>query len=65
MAKRKIPKRTPEEIASEEWWARRVRERIAERLEIEGEFEQAAREREIIRQRYGPRPDEAGGQATA
>jgi hypothetical protein len=65
MAKRKSRKRTPEEIASEEWWDRRVRERIAERLEIEGEFEQAAREREIIRQRWGPPPAEAASQAEA
>jgi hypothetical protein len=42
-----------------------MRERLAERYEIDGEHEMARLQREIIRQRYGPRPDEAGGQATA
>jgi hypothetical protein len=65
MAKRKSRPETPEERASWEWWDRRGRERIAERLEIEGEFEQAARERAIIRQRYGPPPAGAAGQAEA
>jgi hypothetical protein len=65
MAKRKIPKPTPDEIAREEWWDRRGRERIAERLEIEGEHEQARIERELIRRRWGPSADDAGDPARA
>ena len=65
MAKRKSPRQTPEAKALRELRDRRTMERLPERCEIDGEHEMARLQRKVIRRRYGPRPEEAGDQATA